>query len=157
VGDALVEGAGGAGSRYAGDGRIWRAKPNIEPRGLDMGGTCEFPPQEGGGALKVAEEGRFNEVGGLEPGIREGSGFSARDRESSPLDLISMGHAGNRWIAEVGGCQLREKGYLNGWGAWNPGYTRGARFGAQNRKSSATRSIPVGPAGSASRRYWRHV
>ena len=45
----MIEGAGGAGSRYAGDGRIWRAKPNIEPRGLDMGGACRRPLEKGGG------------------------------------------------------------------------------------------------------------
>jgi len=53
-------------------GPVWRAKPNIEPRGLDIGGICEFPPQEGGGALWAAGERRFDELEGLEPIIREG-------------------------------------------------------------------------------------
>jgi hypothetical protein len=53
-------------------GPYWRAKPKIEPRGLDIGWTCGFPPQEGNGALRVAEGRRFDQLGGLEPGIREG-------------------------------------------------------------------------------------
>jgi hypothetical protein len=101
----------------------------------------------------LRERGGLTSWRGWNPLYAKGGGFSARDRESYPLGSISVGPTGNRWIAVVGGSPLRERGHLKGWGALNPGYTRGARFGARNRKSSAMRSISVGPAGSASRRW----
>ena len=100
------------------------------------------------GPSRLRERGALRSWGGWSPVYAQGGGFSARDRQSSLLGSISVGPAGNRWIAVVGGFHMRERGHLKGWGSWNLGYTRGARFGARNRKSSAPRSISAGPAGN---------
>ena len=66
---------------------------------------------------------------GLEPGTHEGGRFGTRNRASSPRGLISVGFGKSPQLTIAGGCrmwergQMREKGHLNGWGAWNPIYT----------------------------------
>jgi hypothetical protein len=147
--EELVAGQGGLKPEMHSGGPVWRAKPKIVPRGLDLGGTREFPLQEGCGAKLVAEEGLIEGLGELEPDMRQGGRFGARHRISGS---IWVGPVGSRWIMVVGCRGQQERGRLNVWGVWNPGCTRGAGFGARNRKSSAARSISVGPAGSASRR-----
>jgi len=52
----VSEQAGGSGARYARKGPVWRAKLNIEPRGLDIGRTCRESPRDGGGGLWAAGE-----------------------------------------------------------------------------------------------------
>ena len=61
---------------------------------------------------------------------------------------MSVGPVEMHWIPVGGASRVRERAHLKGWGAWNLEYTRDARVGAQNQKSSAAHSMSVGPAGT---------
>ena len=45
---------------------------SIEPPGLDVGGTCKGPPENGGGTCCAVGERPFEDLEGLEPGVRKG-------------------------------------------------------------------------------------
>ena len=108
-------------------GRVWRVKPNIEPPGLEIGGTCGFPPADSSGGLREAGE---TEVEGLEgPGVRVsvcGRIWRAKPNiEPSGLDI--GGTCGNPPAGGSGG--LCEAGETGGEGVEGPG----ARVGVGGR------------------------
>jgi hypothetical protein len=53
---------------------VWRARPNIEPPGLDVGGTCGIRPEYGNGGFKDAREGALKGLGGMEFDVHKGGG-----------------------------------------------------------------------------------
>jgi hypothetical protein len=76
--------------------------------------------------------------------VRRGR-FDARAQKSSPLGSISVGRGENPQLMMAGGCWMRERGYLQAWGAWNPRCARGGRFDARTQNSSPLGSISAGP------------
>jgi hypothetical protein len=56
--ETRVEGLGGPGAGMPESGRIWRAKLNTEPHGLDIGGNCVYPLAIGVGGMRDAIEAR---------------------------------------------------------------------------------------------------
>ena len=62
-------------------------------------------------------------LGGLEPKMHSG-GLVWRVKPKIECSMLDI--RGTCWIHQltiVGACAMREKGHLNGWGAWNPIYT----------------------------------
>jgi hypothetical protein len=57
---------------------------------------------------------------------RGGAGLARETENRAPLGSISVGPAGNPQLTVAGGCGMRERGQLKGWGAWSPRCTRGA-------------------------------
>jgi hypothetical protein len=55
-----------------GSGRVWRAKPNTEPHWLDIGGTCVYPPVNGGRDMRDAVEARVAGLRGPGAGMPMG-------------------------------------------------------------------------------------
>ena len=71
MGEALVEGTGGAGSQYAGDGCIRHTKPKIERDAPDIGGSYgKQPANDSGGSWEMGDV-PLEELGGLEPNMRK--------------------------------------------------------------------------------------
>jgi hypothetical protein len=57
----------GPGARAREGRRIWRARPTIEPSGLDIGGTCGKPPANGSGDWWDAVEVLLGGLGAWSP------------------------------------------------------------------------------------------
>ena len=56
---------------------IWHTKPNIEPPGLDDGGTCTEPTDNGSGALQAPGKGEIESLRGAEARDVRGGQFGA--------------------------------------------------------------------------------
>jgi hypothetical protein len=117
AGEPEVEALGGPGCNEREGGPVWRAKPKLEPAGLDIGGTGRIPPGDGSEDTCGAGEPEVEGWGALEPVCAWVGGFGARNRISSPLGSISVGPAGFRLLTAAGGCVKRGRTSLKGWGA----------------------------------------
>jgi hypothetical protein len=94
AGEGAIWGPGGPGARDGRGGAVWRAKPKIEPPGLDIGGTWGKPPANGSRGLWDAGEGPVGGLGGLEPEMhRGGPVWRAKPKIEPPgLDI------GGTWV-----------------------------------------------------------
>jgi hypothetical protein len=97
----------GPGARVPMGRRVWRARPNIEPAGLDINGTRKKPLNSGSGRWGDAMETCLKGWRGWEPVCPSVGGFDARDRLSSPAGSISVEPARNRLIVVGGGGEMR--------------------------------------------------
>jgi hypothetical protein len=91
--EAQVEGLGGPRAGIPKSGRIWRVIGKIEPRGLDIGGICVWPPAKGGRRMWDAAGARVEGLRGPGAGIPRMGWFGARKRPSSRTGAISVGSA----------------------------------------------------------------
>jgi hypothetical protein len=106
-------------------GRIWRAKSYIEPRGLDIGGTCVIPPVGGSGGLFEAGEPEVEALGGPGCDEREG-GLVWCAKPKIERDALDIGGTcglppadGSRALCDAG------EGPLQGLGGMEPDVHRG--------------------------------
>jgi hypothetical protein len=116
AGEPEVEALGGPGCNEREGGPVWRAKPKLEPAGLDIGGTGRIPPGDGSEDTCGAGEPEVEGWGGSGARVRVG-GRIWRNCISSPLGSISVGPAGFRLLTAAGGCVKRGRTSLRGWGA----------------------------------------
>ena len=105
-------------------GAVWCTKPKTAHCGLDIGAACVEPLENGGWVLIEVGERVFAGLGALEPGIREGGPFGARNRKPPVTGSISVRRAWNHLKTVAVGLLKRGRGGLRAWVPSNPVYER---------------------------------
>jgi hypothetical protein len=117
---------------------------NIEPPGLDIGGTCVELPGNGGEDLWAARESAMTGWRLWSPVCVRGACLAGETEYRAPWAPYRWdvrGTARERWWGPVG-CE-RER--VDGLGALEPSKREGGLFSRRNQISSPGGSIPVGP------------
>jgi hypothetical protein len=131
-GRGAICGPGGPDARDAQGGRFGARDRKPSPLGSVSVGPGVQPLLIVAGCCRVRARGQMRAWGAWNARCARGGWFDARTQKLSPTGSISVGPRKRPQLTMAGGFRMRVRGQLWAWGAWNPRYAGGGRFGARN-------------------------